>query len=181
MAGVQWMRMLITMSGRCLSLLLIGTDVMLLILAICLVVSSWFAVQLTLLVTDSILLMTDVPDIVDVFVGTPLGTSDHCFVSCVLRVEQSVPEYNIRSTVVLKHHTNWDNVRCAVRSFSLSTILKSFDPLDAFDRASGELFFLVDPEKSNGLMPAAEALMMLSRQLIMPGVERAVQIVGVDL
>ena len=36
--------------------------------------------------------------IVDAVVGTPLGTSDHCFVSCVLRVEQSVPEYNIRST-----------------------------------------------------------------------------------
>ena len=47
--------------------------------------------------------MTDVPDILDVSVGTPLGTSDHCFVSCVLRVEQSVPEYNIRSTVFLKH------------------------------------------------------------------------------
>ena len=26
------------------------------------------------------LVMTDVPDIVDVVVGTPLGTSDHCFV-----------------------------------------------------------------------------------------------------
>ena len=38
------------------------------------------------------LVMTDAPDIVDVFVGTPLGISDHCFVSCVLRVEQSVPE-----------------------------------------------------------------------------------------
>ena len=36
----------------------------------------------------------DVPDIVDVVVGTPVGTSYHCFVSCGLRVEQSVPEYN---------------------------------------------------------------------------------------
>ena len=44
-----------------------------------------------------VLVMTDVPDIVDVVVGTPLGTSDHCFVSCVLRFEQSVPEYNVRS------------------------------------------------------------------------------------
>ena len=33
------------------------------------------------------LVMTDVFDIVDVFVGTPLGTSDHCFLSCVLRLE----------------------------------------------------------------------------------------------
>ena len=39
------------------------------------------------------LVMTDVTDIVDVVVGTSLGTLDHCFVSCVLRVEQSVPEY----------------------------------------------------------------------------------------
>ena len=52
------------------------------------------------------LVTTDVPDIVDVFVCTPLSTSDHCFVSCVLRVEQSVPEYNVRSTVFLKHRTN---------------------------------------------------------------------------
>ena len=32
------------------------------------------------------LVMTDGPVIVDVFRGTPLGTSDHCFVSCVIRV-----------------------------------------------------------------------------------------------
>ena len=30
------------------------------------------------------LVLTDAPDIVDVFVGTPLGTSDHCFVCCLL-------------------------------------------------------------------------------------------------
>ena len=40
--------------------------------------------------------------------------------------------------VFLKHHTNLDNVRCAVRSFAWSTILKSADPLDPFDRAIGE-------------------------------------------
>ena len=49
------------------------------------------------------LVMTDVPEIVYVVVGSSLGTSDHFFVSCVFRVEQSVPEYNVRSTVFLKH------------------------------------------------------------------------------
>ena len=39
------------------------------------------------------IVMTEVPVIVDVFIGTPLGTSDYCFVSCVLRVEQSLPEF----------------------------------------------------------------------------------------
>ena len=78
--------------------------------------------------------MTDIPDKVDLVVGTQLGTSDHCFVSCVLRVEQSVPEYNVRSTVFLKHRTNWDSVHSAVRSFTWSTILKSADKLVAFGR-----------------------------------------------
>ena len=57
------------------------------------------------------LVMPEVPDIVVVVVGTPLGTLDHCFVSCVLRVELSVSEYNVRSTVFLKHCTNQDSVR----------------------------------------------------------------------
>ena len=86
-----------------------------------------------------VLAMTDVPDIVDVVVGNPLVTSDHCFVTCVLCVEQSVPEYNVRTTVFLKHRTSWDSVRSAVRSSRWSTILKSADPLVAFDRAIGEV------------------------------------------
>ena len=63
---------------------------------------------------------------------TPLGTSDHCLV-------QSVPEYNVRSTVFLTHRTNWDSVHSAVRSFTWITILKSADPLVTFDRAIGEV------------------------------------------
>ena len=38
------------------------------------------------------LVMIDVIDIREVVVGTPLGTSDVCFVSCMLRIVQSVPE-----------------------------------------------------------------------------------------
>ena len=120
--------------------------------------------------------------------GTPLETSDNCFVRFLLRVEQSLLEYNIRNTVFLKHRTNWDNVLCAVRSFTWST--KSADPLEAFDRAIGEvigiglllpLFCVEYLETSNGSMQAAGELMMLSRLHIMPGVEHAVQIIGVNL
>ena len=50
--------------------------------------STWCAVPLTLLVTDSILWWQT--NIVDVFLGIQLGISDQCFVSCVLRVELSV-------------------------------------------------------------------------------------------
>ena len=48
------MRMIISLSGWSWSLLLISMGVMLLIFAICQVVSCWYAVPLTLLVTDSI-------------------------------------------------------------------------------------------------------------------------------
>ena len=42
-------------------------------------------------------------------------------------------------TVFLKHRTNWDNVCCALTSFTWSTILKPADPLDVFERAIGEV------------------------------------------
>ena len=79
------------------------------------------------------LVMTNVPDIVDVVVGTRLRTSDHCFVSCVLHVEQSVLEYNVNSTVLSQHRMNLDSVHSAVRSFTYSTLLKQADPLVMFD------------------------------------------------
>ena len=43
------------------------------------------------------------------------------------------------------------------------------------------LFCVVDLETSNGLMPAAGELMMLNRLLIVPGVEHAMQNIGVNL
>ena len=43
------------------------------------------------------------------------------------------------------------------------------------------LFCVVDLDTSNGLISAAGDLMMLSRLLIMSGVEDSVQIIGVDL
>ena len=94
--------------------------------------SSWYSCPTHIAGNRLDLVMTNVPEIVDMFV-TPLGISDHCFVSCVLHVERSVPEYNVRSTMLLKHRTKWDNVREAVRSFTWSTILRSVDPLVAFD------------------------------------------------
>ena len=63
------------------------------------------------------------------------------------------------------------------------------DPLDAFHRAIGEVSGRHVPTtvlssrtgEKLGLMPAAEEPMMLSRLLIVPGVEHAMQIIGFDL
>ena len=71
--------------------------------------------------------------------GSPLGTSDHCFVKCELLVEQVIPGHNIRRVVHLKRIINWDNARNAVRSLSWSTILRSADPLGALNSALSEV------------------------------------------
>ena len=68
-----------------------------------------------------------------------MGTSDHCFVSCLFLVEQYKPEDDVRSTVFLKHRTNWNSVHSAVKSCTGGTILKSADPFDPFDRAICEV------------------------------------------
>ena len=116
------------------------------------------------------------------FFGTPLRTWDHCFVSCVLRVEQSEPEYNVRSIIFLKHHTYWDNVLCAGRSYTWSTILRSANPLDAFNWAIGEVLDRIVPTTvlhcwsgdeqwfDDGCQRAYDA----KQSAIIPGVEHAV-------
>ena len=83
--------------------------------------------------------MTDAPDVVDVSLGTPLGTSDHCFVNCELLVEQVIPEHDIRRVVHLKHRINWDNVRNAIWSLSWNTILPSAYPIGALNSAVSEV------------------------------------------
>ena len=88
------MRMLITLNGWSRFLLLIGTGVMLLVFAICRGCEQLVRGPTHIAGNRLDLVMTDATVIVDVFVGTPLGTSKHCFVSCVLRVEQSVWKYS---------------------------------------------------------------------------------------
>ena len=104
------MPMLITLRGYSQSLILIDMVVMLLIFCTLSGCEQLVRCPTHIAGNRLDLVMTNVPDIVDVIVGTLLSISDHCFVSYVLRVEQSVPEYKVRSTVFLKYRTNWDSV-----------------------------------------------------------------------
>ena len=128
------MRMLITRSGWSRSLQLIGTGVMLLIFTMsrC---EELVCCPTHIAGNRLDLVMTDGPDTVDVFVGTPFGTSDHCFVSCVFNVEESVPKYKCQKCSLSEASYKLDSVRSAIRNFTWSTILKSADPLGAFNRA----------------------------------------------
>ena len=103
--------------------------------------------------------------------------------NCVFHVEQSVPEYDVRSTVHIKQLTNLDSVHGVVRSFelylehhfevcwSISSIQPSYWWGHLYVWTFLPLFCMIDLETNNGLMSAARKLMMLNRLLIVPGVE----------
>ena len=56
------------------------------------------------------LLMTDVPDLVQVSVVAPIGNSDHSLLSAVISMAQAVPNLYVSRKVFLKHQVNWNMV-----------------------------------------------------------------------
>lgn len=56
------------------------------------------------------LIFTDVPGVVTSNVGSPIGTSDHSFVSAVVRTEQVVPQVCSSHKIYLKSQGDWDGI-----------------------------------------------------------------------
>ena len=48
------------------------------------------------------LVITDDADVLDVLVGTLIGTSDHCSLHLAIQVPQGLSFYNVRRTVFVK-------------------------------------------------------------------------------
>ena len=75
--------------------------------------------------------------------------------------------------------------QCSQELCLWSHILKSDDPLVAFDRAIGDVIGRYAPttvlQTSNGLMPAAGKPMMLNRVLTVPGEDHAELYIGINL
>ena len=60
--------------------------------------------------------MTDVPDLVRVAVVSPIGNSDHSFLSAVISMAQAVLNLCVSSKVFLKHQVNWNKVCGAIQA-----------------------------------------------------------------
>ena len=56
------------------------------------------------------LIFTDVRGVVSSKVGTPIGTSDHTFISALIKTEQAVPEISSSRKVYLKSRANWRGI-----------------------------------------------------------------------
>ena len=80
------------------------------------------------------LLFTDVPGVVSSNVGTPIGTSDHTFISAIIRTEQVVPEVSSSRKIYLKSQANWVAVQRDLKHLNWSNLLHQDDasePLSA--------------------------------------------------
>ena len=76
------------------------------------------------------LLLTDVPQVVDVKVKPPLGTSDHCIVSFNLKLTFQIPDIRFERRVYLKERTDWCAVLRDVQSIRWGSIFRSPNPVD---------------------------------------------------
>ena len=60
------------------------------------------------------LLMTDVPDLLQVAVVAPIVNSDHCSQLAVISMAQAVPYLCVCRKVFIKHQVNWNTVSGAI-------------------------------------------------------------------
>ena len=81
------------------------------------------------------LIFTDVPGVVSGNVGTPIGTSDHSFVSAIIRTEQIVPEVTSSRKIYLKSQGDWDGVRNDIKHLDWSNLYRQDDVIESFTAA----------------------------------------------
>ena len=56
------------------------------------------------------LIFTDTPGVIAGNVGSPIGTSDHCYVSAIIKIEHAVPDISFSHKIYLKSQADWDGV-----------------------------------------------------------------------
>ena len=54
--------------------------------------------------------LIDSPKVVTTRVGFPFGTSDHCFVSAVIKVEQKIPDISLIQNGFPKSKADWNGI-----------------------------------------------------------------------
>ena len=76
------------------------------------------------------LLMTDVPDLVQVSVVALIGNSDHSSLSAVISMAQSVPNLCVSRKLFLKHQVNWNTVCGAMQDLPWRNIWSADNPVE---------------------------------------------------
>ena len=79
------------------------------------------------------LLMTDVPDLVQVAFVAPLCNSDHSSLPAVISMAHDIPNLCVSRKVFLKHLVNWNTVCGVVRELPWHSIWLSDNPVEVLN------------------------------------------------
>ena len=93
------------------------------------------------------LLMTDVPDLVQVAVASPIGDSDHSSLSEVISMAQAVPNFCVSSKVFLTHQVNWNTVCGTIWELPWHNIWLSANPVEVLNEHLSRLVERYVPTK----------------------------------
>ena len=74
------------------------------------------------------LVFTDVPDVVTASVGTPIGRSDHSYLSLRVEVARRIPDIVVSQKVYLKSRVNWEAVSSELSNVCWSQIYRDEAP-----------------------------------------------------
>ena len=55
-------------------------------------------------------IFTDTPGVVAGNAGNPIGTSDHCYISAIIKTEHAVPDISFSHKFYLKSQADWDGI-----------------------------------------------------------------------
>ena len=80
------------------------------------------------------LLMTDVPDLIQVAVVVPKGTTDHSSLSVVISMAQAVPNLWVSRKVFLKHQVNCNTVCGAILELPWRNIWSADNPVEILNQ-----------------------------------------------
>ena len=84
------------------------------------------------------LIFTDTPGVVAGNVGSPVGTSDHCYVSAIIKTEHAVPDISFSRKIYLKSQADWNGILNDLRELDWPDIYRQVDFVasmnDGFER-----------------------------------------------
>ena len=81
------------------------------------------------------LIFTDVPGVVTIHVGSPVGTSDHSYISATIKTRQLVPDISISREVYLKSWANWNGILLDLSLLNWPDIYRQIDPISSLEAA----------------------------------------------
>ena len=73
------------------------------------------------------LIFTDNPGVVAGNVGSPVGTSDHCYVSAIIKTEHAVPDISFSRKIYQKSQADWDCILNDLRELDWPDIYRQVE------------------------------------------------------